>query len=398
MPATADQRDALLRLHLTPGLGPVLIHRLIETLGSAEAAARASAAELAQTPRLGKRRARKIVEARPDIETLAKQEAERAASLGVRLLTIFDEGYPPLLKQLSDAPPILYVKGEIDPEADQHPVAIVGSRGCTAYGVEQAERFAAILAQCGLTIVSGGARGIDSAAHRAALRAGGRTTVVAGSGLAKQYPPENRDMFERIADGRGAVISELPLETNPAAENFPSRNRIISGLCLGVLVVEAAKGSGALITARYAAEDHGREVLAVPGRVDSPASEGALELLKKGEAAVATCPGDVIDLLEAPARHLYAGVHADRYADPAAVADGEGQAVADEEGRGLFDRGLTDTQRVIVESLDEPMDLEELVRRTGLTPAVLRAEATLLEIRGVLARRGDRLTRRSEQG
>jgi len=382
--ATPEQTDALLRLVLTPGLGPVLIRRAIDALGSPEAVASASAKQLRRIPRIGPETARRAIESRADLNERLDEERRLIERHGASLLTIFDDEYPCLLKPLPDAPVLLYVKGRLDPEADRFPVAMVGSRACTVYGVEQTERLAALLAQSGLTIVSGGARGIDTAAHRAALRVGGRTVSVLGCGLGRIYPPENADLFEQIAAGQGAVVSELPMTTLPAPDNFPTRNRIISGLCLGVLVVEAAKGSGALITAKYAAEEQGREVMAVPGRVDSPASAGCLELIKQGGAALVTSHADVIDLLESPARHLFDGVHADRYADPARPPV----------SASLVEDNLSQSQRLIVDTLASPMTLDELARRTGLDAATLRAETTTLEIRRVLTRRGDVVDRR----
>ena len=259
----------------------------------------------------------------------------------------------------------------------------MGSRKSTAYGAEQAGRFAAALGAAGLTVVSGGARGIDTHAHAAALRAGARCVVVLGCGLTHCYPPENRDLFESIVERGGAVISELPTSTAPEARNFPARNRIISGVALGTLVVEAGKKSGALITARQAAEEQGREVLAVPGRVDSPASEGCLELIRAG-AALALSPADVLEALEAPARHAHADTHASRYQSDATPADPAPAAPP-------IPTDLTDHQRTICEALAQPRTLDELARATDIAAETLRAETTMLELRRVLVREGARL-------
>lgn len=401
-PAQRERRDALLRLTLTPGFGPVLIRRAVGVLGSPQRVLAASPAQLETIPGVGPARARALCDRRAEGDRALLDERALADRLGVRIVTILDGEYPPLLAQLENAPPVLYVRGSLDPAQDQHACAIVGSRGCTAYGVEQAERFATMLAQAGLTIVSGGARGIDSAAHRGALRGRGRTIVVMGCGLAHCYPPENRELFDEIVASGGAVVSELPLATSPSADNFPARNRIISGIGLGVLVIEAGRGSGALITARLAAEEHGREVMVVPGRVDSPSSEGSLDLLKSGGGAVVTTPGDVIEILEGPARQLFEGVHAEFRRDlPGAESGlfggGDGAARPPDPRASAAPApalgNLTVSQRTLVEALAEPRTFDDLARHTGLDPAVLRADATVLEIRRVIIRDGSRLAR-----
>ena len=208
-----DVRD-LLRVTLTPGIGPGLIGRLIEAYGSARDVAKATRSELQRIDKIGPKKADQIAGGLPREEALVEADLTLADSIGVRFIAQDDAEYPPLLMTIPQSPPLLSIRGHLDPaDADAFPVAIVGSRRCTAYGIEQAERFAGILSSTGLTVVSGGARGIDSAAHRGALRAGGRTIAGLGCGLARCYPPDNKDLFGQGVAAGGAVISELPLRT-----------------------------------------------------------------------------------------------------------------------------------------------------------------------------------------
>ncbi|HYE63448.1 MAG TPA: DNA-processing protein DprA [Phycisphaerales bacterium] len=393
-----DQRTFdLLRLNLTPGLGPVLISRLLKRFGEPQEVLRAQPSTLETVKGIGPGTAAKMTSGFRDTPALAEAELKLAEKLGVHLLAIGSPGYPPLLAEILDAPPILYVKGTLLAGGpDQFSVGIVGSRDCSAYGLEQSNRFAGVLARAGLTIISGGARGIDTSAHRGALQHGGRTIAVLGCGLAHVYPPENDKLFEQIA-GSGAVISELPLNAAPQAENFPARNRIISGLSLGILVIEAGLKSGALITARVAAEEHGREVMALPGRVDSQSSRGTLELIKMGGAHLVTDPGDVIHALESQARHLHAGTHAARFtpmngADTDLFSGASGGAVSEPETKPA-PSPLPELHRVILGALEEPRTVEELCEATGLEPARLRTEVTMLEVQKRITRSGGRLRR-----
>lgn len=386
--AIAPATFAYLRLTLVDGLGPATIAKLVGLAGSAEEALELSPAQIGLC-KVGAQRAAKMAADIRESKSAAEDEIARADSLGVSIVSLADESYPALLRQIPDAPPILYYKGTLVPETDRFASAIVGSRRCTAYGLEQTTRFAGTLARAGITIVSGGARGIDTAAHRAVLMSKGRTIAVLGCGLAHAYPPENAELFEQIAaadeHGKsfGAVVSELPLQTVPDRQNFPRRNRIISGLSLGVLVIEAARGSGALITAEQATEEHGREVFAIPGRVDSTASEGSNELIKSGGAAMVTEPGDVVALLESPARHLFQGTHAARF----------GPARSDEEVPA--GAPVPPDQERILTALDTERSADELVELTGLEPASLRSHLTLLEISKRVRRVGTRFARRS---
>jgi DNA processing protein len=378
---------SLLRLTLTPGLGPVLISRLLEKFGGAEAACNASPSLLQTVPGIGPQKSATIAKGLVASEALAHAEVAHCKKLKATILCKGTPQYPALLAEIPDAPPVLYVKGQLDPAGpDRYSVGIVGSRECSAYGIEQAQRFAGILSRAGLTIVSGGARGIDTASHRGALNSGGRTIAVLGCGLGHCYPPENADLFEKIA-AHGAVISELPVNAAPQADNFPARNRIISGLSLGILVIEAGLRSGALITARVAAEEHGREVMALPGRVDSPSCRGTLELIKMGGAALVTDPGDVIHALESCAHHQHKGTHAARFA-PAASPDLFAEPVREEP------KPASEAHQLILVALEEPLTMDQLSAATGFEPGRLRTEITMLEVQRRIVREGGRLRRR----
>ncbi|MGA2192392.1 MAG: DNA-processing protein DprA, partial [Nitrospirota bacterium] len=223
----------------------------------------------------------------------AEEEAARAQAAGAEIITFSDERYPPNLKETHDPPPYLYVKGRLIP-GDRVSLAMVGSRMATPYGRQATRRMAGELAIRGITIVSGGARGIDTEAHKGALDTGGRTIVVLGCGIDVTYPSENRELFEKVA-GTGAVVTEYPVGAPPKPFNFPSRNRIISGISLGVVVMEAADDSGSLITASYSLEQ-GREVYALPGSVSSPTSRGTNSLIKKGAKLVESSQDILLDL------------------------------------------------------------------------------------------------------
>ena len=381
--------DLMLRLQLTPGVGPVIARRMLGLFRDPSELFNASHAQLQRVEGIGPRKAKSIGAGLRASADAARAERERCERAGVALVHLHHPGYPPLLAEAPDAPLVLSVRGTLSPENTTHTVAIVGSRRCTPYGMEQAERFSTMLSQAGITVVSGGARGIDSAAHRAAARIERPTIVVLGCGIGRCYPPENAELFDRVVATGGAVVSELPFETNPAPENFPARNRIISGLSLGVILIEAPVGSGALITARHAVDEHGREVMAVPGRVDSRASEGCHQLIRKLEAALVTSPADVIDQLESQARHVHDGTHGARYGTPVPVLFEE-EASAPPTTIG----SLTDVQRRILEALADPATLDVLEMRTDLAPEVLRAEVTVLEIRKLVRRHGAEFRRR----
>lgn len=283
------ETDALLVLNAIPGIGSARIRKLSAHYGSADRVLSLRESDFLADQIIPPPLASDIVRFPKD--SFLKKEHAYLHKEGVEVITYPQESYPASLKEIPDAPFVLYVRGKIPEDIDLS-VAIVGSRTASVYGTSVAEQFAARLAEAGVNIVSGMARGIDTAAHRGALRVRGVTVAVLGCGLAHIYPPENRKLFNQIIE-TGAVISEFPMETLPLAFNFPRRNRLISGLSKGVVVVEAAEKSGALITADCALEQ-GREVYAVPGKVDSPTSKGVHNLIKQG-AKLVTCVEDILE-------------------------------------------------------------------------------------------------------
>jgi DNA processing protein len=289
-PTPADPKLAdSLRLSLISGVGPRLRKALLAKFGSSTAVLAAPTSELRRVQGIGPELTRRIAVAKDEIDVQA--EIDRCVEHQIRILTEDDADYPRVLREIHDPPGILFLKGQIAPQ-DGIAIAIVGSRHATRYGLAQAERLAASLARAGVTIVSGLARGIDGAAHRGALSAGGRTLAVLGSGLLNIYPSEHLELAHDVAQS-GAVISEAPPLSPPISGAFPQRNRIISGLTLGVLVVEASTQSGALITARHAMEQ-GRDVFAVPGQVDNRMARGCHRLIRDGAKLVETAD----DILE----------------------------------------------------------------------------------------------------
>jgi DNA processing protein len=272
-----DSREALIALNLTEGVGSVRVRSLLEHFGGAPQILAASAAELSRVRNIGADTAAKIANWEKTVDLAG--ELKRIADYGCHVLIQSDENYPASLREIYDPPIVLYVKGELSSK-DKNAVALVGSRMSTHYGIETARKLAYQLAYVGVTIVSGGARGIDTAAHQGALSAKGRTIAVLGTGLNLVFPPENAELFERTA-ANGAVITQFPFNRPADKQSFPIRNRIVAGMTLGTVVVEANLTSGALITANFATE-YGRQIFAVPGRIDSPRSKGCHELIKKG--------------------------------------------------------------------------------------------------------------------
>ena len=356
-----DERAYWVALNMAAGIGPVRFQRLLDICGGARGAWEASDLDLAAAG-LERRTADSLRRLRQ--RTSPEAVARRLAQLGIRALTLLDDEYPSNLRQIADAPPVLFVRGRLLAE-DSLAVALVGTRRATAYGRAVTERLARDLAAAGVTVVSGLAKGVDTAAHVAALEAGGRTLAVLGNGLDQVYPPENGALARRIAeDGRGALVSEFAPGVPPDAVNFPRRNRIISGLSRGTVIVEAGDRSGALITADFALEQ-GRDVLAVPGSIFNAMSVGANQLLRQGATPVTSAQ----DILEA----IGAG------AESAAPLAHDVPNVSDHEATVL--RALS----------GEPRHADEFARTLGLSSGEVAATLAMLELKGLARQVGSML-------
>ncbi|HEY4312576.1 MAG TPA: DNA-processing protein DprA [Pirellulales bacterium] len=360
--AEADLISAL-RLAMVPGVGPRLTMALLARFGSAAAVLAAAPSDLREVPGVGTKVSQAI--ARAPARDAVEREIEQCRQAGISVLTPQSAGYPRLLREIHDPPPIIFGRGMIEAR-DSLAIAIVGSRHATQYGIAQAERLAGSLARAGLTIVSGLARGVDAAAHRGALAAGGRTIAVLGSGLSNIYPPEHVSLADEVA-AAGCLLSEAPPRTQPTSGAFPQRNRLISGMSLGVIVVEASIQSGALITARHATEQ-GRDIFAVPGRVDSRVSHGCHRLIRDGAKLVETAD-DVLEelgpLVEATSDAAGKSVH-----HPAELL-------------------LNDLERQVLDAVTaEPTTIDQVVATSALpTPQVL-ATLSVLEMRRLVRRLG----------
>jgi len=359
-----------LKLIRADGVGPVTFAKLIKHFGSADQALGASVSQLSKIDGIGFKTAEQIAATRDKFDVT--RELELADKLGVWIINIEDKCYPPVLKQIYDPPPVLYIKGGLIRQ-DNLAISIVGTRRCSLYGQEQASRLAHLLSSAGFTIISGMARGIDTAAHHGALSAGGRTVAVQGCGLANIFPPENKKLFELIAES-GACISELPLRYEPLAENFPPRNRIIAGLSLGTIVIEAGLNSGALITARAALENN-REVMAVPGKIDSPASYGSHQLIKQGAKLIES----VEDVMEALG---YIGEQLQSYVSTAA------QKASKKVETPLFDASqfnLSDDEKTIYDCLSkEALHIDQIIADTNLPAGNINAGLISLRLKGLI--------------
>ena len=341
---------------LVKGIGAVRLQALLRHFGDLEAAWKASPADLAQVG-LGAKLTERILQARSGVDL--ERVMDGIEKQGIRVLTWEDEAYPTRLKEIDQPPPVLYIRGEYLPE-DLFAVAVVGTRRVTPYGRQVTEELSAYLGAKGLTVVSGLARGVDALAHSASLQAGGRTLAVLGSGVDRIYPPEHRALAEKIME-RGAIISDYAPGTPPDASNFPPRNRIISGLSLAVVVVEAGETSGALITAEFAAEQ-GREVFAVPGSILAPQSKGTNKLIQNGALPLLS----VNDLMQA--------------LDITRV--GEHKAA-----RKIMPSDAIEAKLLTVLT-NEPMQIDEIRNQSELPIEKVSASLALMELKGMVRQVG----------
>lgn len=354
---------------MTPGVGPLAAKRLLESFGSADAVFNARRGELERAGLRGES-VDSILER--DRHAAAETELERVKQLGGDILLLDDGSYPAFLREIADPPIVLYVKGDWQECFDLPGVAVIGSRRCSTYGENASEMLSRDLAERGICIISGLARGIDAAAHKGALSAGGRTIGVIGTGIDIVYPRENTRLTNDILENGGCIVSQFPLGTPPLPENFPFRNRMISGLSLGVLVVEASERSGSLITARLAAEQ-GREVMAVPGNITSGNSFGTNYLIKSGaklvqhwQDVVAEMPSDIAARILPP------------------PTDGkDGPAAAQPQ---LAPAGLTENELKVWNSLtaDVETHIDQLIAKTELSFGDLNSALISLDIKDLI--------------
>lgn len=359
-------------LNFIPSLGPVRISRALEAgYSPGDLAYRVPASKLSALARYNSPRfAERLREVRKDLRRTVHKEMKRCRDLGIALLPVNDPNYPELLLEIPDPPVLLYLRGELPDDLLR--VGLVGSRNGTRYGLQTAEALAGELAEAGLEPVSGGARGIDTAVHTGALKAGGTTVAVLGCGLGTFYPPENKQLFEEIAAGRGCLVSEFPLMTGPLPGHFPRRNRLISGLSAAIVVVEAAKKSGSLITAGHALEQ-GRELLAVPGPVSSPTSAGCNLLLRSG-ARPALSARDILEELQPAWGHL--------------LENRDGPPSPEEKSRNweVFLAELPPDERKVLEYLDPvtPSLLDEMAEGIPMRIAPMQVALFGLTARGLV--------------
>jgi DNA processing protein len=338
------------------GIGPRRFDLLIEAFGSAAAVWEATERQLLDAG-LDRRTLEALVQARRRVDPAREEQNLRA--IGAVAIPKIDPSYPARLREIYDPPPVLYVRGELDAEGTPA-IAMVGTRRATQYGRQAAEQLATDLARAGVTIVSGLALGIDAASHRGALGGGGRTIAVLANGLDRVYPSTHAQLAQEVA-ARGALVTEFPVGTKPDAPNFPRRNRIISGMTSGTLVVEADQKSGALITAAFAAEQ-GRDVLAVPGSIFSPLSKGTNNLIRDGATPV-TCAEDVL-----------AELGDSRLPRQLSVAD----IVP-----------MDDTERALIEAIGlEPIHIDEVARAASLPMSLVSAALAMMELKGLVRATG----------
>jgi DNA processing protein len=338
-------------------VGPVRVRQLLQHFGDAAAILRASKQQLMFVRGIGEDTAEAISNWEKNVDLVA--ELKRCEEFGCHVVTQDDAEYPEMLRQIYDPPIVLYVKGTLT-AADKNGVALVGSRQTTHYGIEVARKFGYQLAYVGVTVVSGGARGIDTAAHQGALSAKGRTICVLGTGINIVFPPENAELFARISES-GAVVSQYPFNRQADRQSFAIRNRIVAGMTLGTVVIEANLTSGALITSNFATE-YGRQVFAVPGRIDSPRSKGCHDLIKKGAKL---CEGaeDILSEFE--------------YLFPASNRP----PTVNETGI-LPTLTLSENEQKVYDALDqEPTPMDDVIRACGLPASAVSVALLSLEMK-----------------
>ncbi|MDY6873857.1 MAG: DNA-processing protein DprA [Chloroflexota bacterium] len=347
-----DDKKFWIGFNLVRGIGAVRFQQILNYFSDLSIAWEAPA-EAFREAGLPERALKNLIRLRQETDLDRLYDSLREQQ--VTVLTLQDEAYPKLLREIDQSPPVLYIRGALTP-ADEFAVAVVGTRRLTPYGQQIARDASLYLAGHGLTVVSGLARGVDALAHQNALKAGGRTIAVLGSGVDVIYPPEHRMLAEAIIEN-GAIVSDYPMGTQPEGVNFPPRNRIISGLTLGTIVVEAGERSGALITADFAVEQ-GRDVFAVPGNVLSPMSKGTNRLIQKGAFAMVS-PQDVLDVLDLGQVDDY------KLARQTLPAD--------------------TTEAKILQALDfEPIHVDELSNSIGMPVEKVSAALTMMELKGMV--------------
>jgi DNA processing protein len=367
-----EVREALVALNMIEHVGPVRVRQLLEHFGDAPAVLRASRAELLRVRGIGEETAEAIAGWEQGVKLGA--ELKRVEEYGCRVVVQADEEYPGLLRQIYDPPIVLYVRGRLMAK-DKNAVAIVGSRVTTPYGQQTARRLAYQLAYVGVTVVSGGARGIDTAAHQGSLSAKGRTIAVLGNGINLVFPPENVELFERMT-AQGAVVTQFPFNRRADKQSFPIRNRIVAGMTMGTVVVEANLSSGALITANMAVEN-GRQIFAVPGRIDSPQSKGCHELIKKGAKL---CEGveDILSEFE----YLFPPSNRGPAAEPGILPSLE----------------LSEHEQRVYEAVGAAEDsVDEIIHRSGLPASTVSVALLSLEMKRLLVQLPGRLFSRNQE-
>ena len=384
---SADTKS-LIHLNLIPGIGNHTIRRLLAAFGSAEKSIAATSAELAQIDGLTPDVRQQLIDGRSHAPLA--QELELIEQHQCHIVTINDDTYPPLLKQIDDPPALLYIIGEF-PLQDAPSIAIVGSRSPTEYGKTTSQQLSYQLAERGITVVSGFARGIDTCVHRGALEAGGRTIAVFGCGLSIIYPETNRALATEIIES-GALISEFPMTMPPRGKNFPRRNRVISGLTLGTLVVEASERSGSLITARHAAEQ-GREVFAVPGQIFSGVSRGTHSLINQG-ATLINSVDDLLDALpqnytqilggesleEPPTRSLQS--NPTKLSRPQSI---EKRSTPTPQPKAKVELNLTPEEQTVLSAMGaDSVHIDEITRITQLPIGKVSSLLVMLELKGIV--------------